>query len=151
MNYTIEIRTIETLQVACSQYNGPIADVPKYMPLVFKSIRGQANGAPFVAYHSLVDEKGEAEMSLCVPTQQTPTGQGVEVNVLPGGKAACLTHVGPYETLHLAYQAMNQYLAENNLVLCPPCREVFVKGPGMVIKGNPEHYITELIFPLEDA
>jgi len=30
-----------------------------------------------------------------------------------------------------------------------PFREVYIKGPGMFLKGNPEKYITEIIFPLE--
>ncbi|HBH0630399.1 TPA: AraC family transcriptional regulator, partial [Clostridioides difficile] len=31
-----------------------------------------------------------------------------------------------------------------------PWREVFIKGPGMLIKGNPDNYITEIIFPLKE-
>lgn len=151
MNYTIEIRNLEPTRVALSHYNGPVQDAPKYMPAVFKSVRGLTNGAPFIGYLSLVSPQGEAEMILCVPTAETPSAQGVEIAQLPGGKAACLTHIGPYNKMHLAYEAMNRYLAENGLSLRPPCREVYIKGPGMVLKGNPEQYITELVFPLEDA
>ena len=151
MNYTIEIRNIEPMQVALSHYNGPVQNAPKYMPAVFKAIGGKANGAPFIGYLSTVDQSGEAEMILCVPTAETPHGQGIEQATLPGGKAACLTHIGPYHTMNLAYKAMESYLAKNHLSLCPPCREVFIKGPGMLIKGNPNQYITELVFPLEDA
>lgn len=151
MNYKVEIRNIEPVRVALSQYNGPVQDAPKYMPAVFKSIRGQASGAPFIGYLSMVDGNGEAEMILCVPTAAIPSGQGVEIAQLAGRKAACLTHVGPYDTLDKAYEAMNQFLAKNGLSLHPPCREVFIKGPGMLLKGNPNQYITELVFPLEDS
>lgn len=32
----------------------------------------------------------------------------------------------------------------------PPFREVFIKGPGMLIKGNPDKYITEIHFPIKE-
>lgn len=150
MNYTIEIRNIEPTKVALMRFNGKVQDAPKYMPAVFKSIRGQSSGAPFIGYLSMVDDKGEAEMILCVPTEQTPNGQGVEITELPGARAACLTHIGSYETMNLAYEAMRDYLTEHELALSPPCREVYIKGPGMFLKGNPYQYITELVFPLED-
>ncbi|MDS1006413.1 MULTISPECIES: hypothetical protein [Clostridium] len=28
--------------------------------------------------------------------------------------------------------------------------EVFIKGPGMLLKGNPEKYITEIIFSIRE-
>ena len=47
---------------------------------------------------------------------------------------------------------MRQLIArENELSLKPPFREVFIKGPGMIFKGNPEKYITEIIFPIEEV
>lgn len=114
MKYNINIRTIEPTRVAALRITGKAADAPKYMPQVFKSIRGKFNGAPFIGYLSTVDGNGEADMLLCVPTAETPAGAGIEV---------------------IEYDA---------------CREVYIKGPGMFLKGNPDNYITELIFPLED-
>lgn len=39
---------------------------------------------------------------------------------------------------------------EHHLRLQMPFREVFIKGPGMILKGNPEKYITEILFPIEE-
>lgn len=30
-------------------------------------------------------------------------------------------------------------------------REIYIKGPGMMFKGNPEKYITEILYPIEEA
>lgn len=65
-------------------------------------------------------------------------------NLLPSEKAFA------YETLTSAYAAIDSYAAENQLKLCPPFREVFIKGPGMFLKGNPEKYITEIQFPVQE-
>jgi effector-binding domain-containing protein len=29
-----------------------------------------------------------------------------------------------------------------------PTREIYVKGPGMIFKGNPKNYLTEIQLPL---
>ena len=31
-----------------------------------------------------------------------------------------------------------------------PIREIYIKGPGMIFRGNPKKYITEIQFPFED-
>lgn len=49
-----------------------------------------------------------------------------------------------------AYAAIDSYAAENGVQLQPPFREVFIKGPGMVMKGSPDKYITEIIFPIKE-
>ena len=64
-------------------------------------------------------------------------------------KAVCLTHVGRYDLLPNAYEAMDMYIKNNNLSVKDSWWEVFIKGPGMIIKGNPDKYITEIIFPLD--
>ena len=47
MEYQIEIREIEPVRVAYIKYKGFAPEANKVFPNVFKSIRGQANGAPF--------------------------------------------------------------------------------------------------------
>ena len=87
-------------------------------------------------------------MELCVPTAATPAARDVCVQELPPVRALCVTHTGPYETLGDAYAAIDRYAAEHRLRLAPPFREVFIKGPGMLVRGNPEKYITEIQFPI---
>lgn len=77
MEYPIKIKDMEPIRAAAMHYAGKVADAPKYMPEVFKSIRGKNNGAPFIGYRSKVNENGEADMLLCVPTEETPSGHGI--------------------------------------------------------------------------
>ena len=85
-------------------------------------------------------------MLLCVPTEETPDAGGIEIKEFGACRAACLTHVGPYDAMQSAYATM----LDNGLTFVPPCREIYIKGPGMIMKGNPNEYITELVYPLED-
>ena len=138
------------MRVAYIKYKGFAPEANKVFPNVFKSIRGQANGAPFFSYLSMNPETKIGDMELCVPTEATPSGNGIEVKEMPRIKAVCVTHIGSYETLTSAYAAIDSYAEQNKLKLCPPFREVFIKGPGMFLKGNPDKYITEIQFPIQE-
>lgn len=150
MEYQIEVRDIEPIRVAFLHYKGVATEANKVFPNVFKSIRGKTNGAPFFCYYVMNQETKTGEMDLCVPTEETPVGNGIEVKEMPYIKAVCATHTGPYETLYQAYGAIDQYAAEHKLKLQPPFREVYIKGPGMFLKGNPDKYITEILFPIKE-
>ncbi len=150
MGYQIEIRDIEPIRVAFLQYKGIATKASNVFPNVYKSIRGKVNGAPFFCYYVMNPETKMGEMDLCVPTVETPVGNGIEVKEMPRIKSICATHIGSYDTLYQAYAAIDQYAAEHNLQLQPPFREVFIKGPGMLLKGNPSQYITEILFPIKE-
>lgn len=150
MNYEIEIREIEPIRVAYMDYKGIASEANKVFPKVFQAIMGKTNGAPFFCYIIMNPETRIGEIQLCVPTSEIPNGHGIEAKEMPRIKAVCVTHIGPYETLHQAYAAIDRYAAENKILLQPPFREVFMKGPGMILKGNPHKYITEIQFPIKE-
>ena len=149
MQYQIEIRETPPVRVAYMKYKGIATEANKIFPNVFKSIRGKVNGAPFFSYLAMNPETKQGEMELCVPTVENPAGNGIEVKEMPRIKAVCVTHIGSYETLPLAYAAIDKYAADNGLILTPPFREVFIKAPGMFLKGNPDKYITQIQFPIK--
>lgn len=151
MNYEIEIRDIEPIRVAYIRYQGIATEANKVFPKVFQSVRGKTNGAPFFNYLSMNPETKTGDMELCVPTAEVPAGNGIEIKEMPRIKAVCVTHIGSYETLNNAYAAIDKYAAENSLKLVPPFREVFIKGPGMMLKGNPDKYVTEILFPIKEG
>lgn len=150
MKYEIEIREIEPIRVAYMRYKGIVSEANKVFPNVFKSVMGKVNGAPFFSYIVMNPETKIGEIELCVPTAEIPNGTGIEVKDMPRIKAVCTTHIGSYETLNQAYIAIENYAAQNGILLKPPFREVFIKGPGMVFKGNPDKYITEILFPIKE-
>ncbi len=151
MSYEVQIKDMESTRIAFMSYRGTIPGASKHFPAVFKSIMGKTSGAPFFLYYSFDKQTGEGEMELCVPTGETPTGQGVNVKELPYAKAICTTHIGPYEKLENAYAAIRQFAEENELEVQLPWREIYIKGPGMFMKGNPDKYVTEIVFPLREV
>ncbi|MFD3158768.1 GyrI-like domain-containing protein (plasmid) [Haloimpatiens sp. FM7330] len=151
MNYDIKVRDVEPIRVAYMRYKGVVTEANKVFPNVFKAIRGKVNSAPFFCYYAMNPDTKVGELDLCVPTSETPITSGIEVKEIPRIKAVCVTHIGPYETLQNAYTAINKYAQSHGLILQPPFREVFIKGPGMILKGNPNKYITEILFPIKEV
>lgn len=49
----------------------------------------------------------------------------------------------------MAYKAILDYAGEHDLKCLTPSREIYLKGPGMIFKGNPNKYVTEIIIPIE--
>lgn len=150
MEYQIEIREIEPMRIAYMKYKGIVTEANKVFPNVFKSIRGKTSGAPFFNYLTMNPETKIGDIELCVPTEEIPNGNGIEVKEMPRIKAICVTHIGSYETLFNAYNAIEKYATDKGLELIYPFREVFIKGSGMLLKGNPEKYITEIHFPIKE-
>jgi effector-binding domain-containing protein len=58
-------------------------------------------------------------------------------------------HQGPYETLGRSYEKILAYAHEKGYRIALPTREVYVKGPGMIFRGNPAKYLTEIQLPVE--
>jgi effector-binding domain-containing protein len=63
---------------------------------------------------------------------------------LPGGRCAYLVHKGPYEQLGRSYAKIMEYVQKRNYETLSPVREVYIKGPGMIFRGNPKKYLTEI-------
>jgi effector-binding domain-containing protein len=55
-----------------------------------------------------------------------------------------LLHKGPYQELGRSYAKILQYVKSHGCELEVPCREVYLKGPGMIFTGNPQKYLTEI-------
>ncbi len=150
MNYQIEVKEIAPISVASIRYKGKYSDVGKYIGTLYKAVKGDAAGAPIQLYHDAEYMEDGADLELCVPTKKNVSHPDVTVKKLPTIKALCTTHVGSYEKLNLAYKALVDYANEHSLNCVTPSREIYVKGPGMIFKGNEENYVTEIIIPIEE-
>lgn len=45
--------------------------------------------------------------------------------------------------------SVKTYVKEKGYRVALPTREVYLKGPGMILKGNPKKYLTEIQMLLE--
>ena len=148
--YEIEIKEIPSMTVASIRFKGKYSDVGKHIGKIYQVVKEKANGAPLNLYYDK-EYQENADIELCVPIKGTISGrEGINVKVLPAMKAITTMHTGDYQKLNEAYMAVLDYAKENGLELLTPSREVYQKGPGMVFKGNPDKYVTEVIVPYQN-
>lgn len=150
MAYKIEVKEIPPVTVASIRYKGKYSDVGKYIGKIYKAIKGKGTGAPFNCYYD-AEYKEDADIELCVPAMELIKAPGISAKKLPGIKAVCTVHTGSYDRLNLAYKALLDYANEHNIHCLTPSREVYIKGPGMIFRGNENNYITEIMVPFEEA
>ena len=91
----------------------------------------------------------DADYECCFPLRKERDSDGIDVRELAGGPCISLIHIGPYEQISRSYERLIDYAKQRGLELKRPSREVYLKGPGMIFKGNPKKYVTEIQFLVE--
>ena len=92
-----------------------------------------------------------ADFETCMPVKGGQSQAGIEVRELPACRCVALLHKGPYEQLGRCYEQALAYLNQKGYKLLAPCREVYLKGPGMFFKGNPKNYLTEIQLMIDEG
>lgn len=150
ITYQIAKKEFEEIEVATMRFVGSYPTVGVYFGKLYRYLKSNTTGAPFVCYY---DEtyKDEADIAVCVPIKKPILGtKEITIEKLPKISALVTTHIGSYEKLNLAYKALLDYAINNSIEIASPSRERYIKGPGMMLKGNPEKYITEIMIPIKE-
>ncbi|WP_378954279.1 GyrI-like domain-containing protein [Pelosinus sp. sgz500959] len=148
INYKIAFKDIPAVKVASIRYSGKYSDCGKYFDRIYKVIKGDATGAPLNCYYD-DDYKEDADIESCVPTLKQVCDSAVTTKELPPIRAISTIHTGTYESINMAYKAIFDYTQEKRVNCLTPSREIYIKAPGMIFRGNPNNYITEVIIPIE--
>ena len=148
MNYEMNIVELGEQIVPSMSFKGSYATCSSYFPKLFKAIKNKVNGYPLNMYYD-GEFKEEATIESCVPIKERIISKDIEIKTLPKIRAIKTSHIGSYDKLSYAYKAIMDYASKNNIQLNIPTREVYIKGPGIFMKGNPDKYITEIYIPLK--
>jgi len=102
-------------------------------------------GPPFVAYHNM--DMQDLDLEIGFPFPKNLSGEGeVQAGELPGGKAAECLHVGPYDKIAAAYEALQKWLVENGHTPTGIAYEFYLNDPQTT---RPEDLQTQVVFPLK--
>jgi DNA-binding transcriptional MerR regulator len=144
----IVLKEVEELKFISITYKGKYSDCGIYMGKLFKIAGSKIAGKVFNRY---LDEGYEeiAEVEVCVPVKKEITNPEVEYKVLPAGRVISTIHVGSYDEIGRAYQRLIDYRNTHSLTKNDYLRDIYIKGPGMIFRGNPQKYITEVQMPVK--
>ncbi len=105
----------------------------------------QPAGAPFVAYYNM--DMQDLDIEIGFPFAQKVKGQGnVQAGEIPGGQAATCLHVGPYDKVGGAYEALQQWLQANRREATGVSYEFYLNDPQTT---PPADLQTQVVFPLK--
>jgi effector-binding domain-containing protein len=116
---------------AIMQYLGKIGEVP--------------TGMPFAAYYNLDMQHLDVEAGF--PVGRALEGQGeVKSSKIPGGKFVSTIHVGPYDGVEPAYNALNEWIKQHGYEPTGVAYEYYLNDPSEKPGVIPE---TEIRLPLK--
>ena len=95
-------------------------------------------------YYDNEYKENNADLEAGFPLTKSIEKDNIDCRVLEGGKAATIIHKGPYKSLGKSYEKILKYIHDKNYKMTIPTREVYIRGPGIIFRGNPEKYITEI-------
>ncbi|MBI9105228.1 MAG: MerR family transcriptional regulator [Spirochaetales bacterium] len=143
----VTIKEIGEIGMISISYKGKYSECGKYIGMLYKIGGSKLAGKVFNRY-SGEEASDDAEIEVCLPVKEKIEHDGVEYKILPSCRVISTIHTGPYEELGRAYQMLVDYRDKYSLDIKGPYREIYIKGPGMIFKGNPRKYVTEVQMPL---
>jgi effector-binding domain-containing protein len=152
MEYQCELLERSSQPTLVIRTRAPVQSLPQVVGQAYGAIMAyagqlevQPSGAPFVAYHNM--DMADLDMEIGFPFGQKPAGRGdILAGEIPGGKAAACLHVGPYDQLGAAYEAVQKWIQANGYVPTGVAYEFYLNDPQAT---PPAALQTHLVFPLK--
>jgi effector-binding domain-containing protein len=144
----VEEKSVEPLLVAGIRMKGNYSDCGLGFARLAKAIGRYIAGKALCLYYDGEYREGDADFEPCFPIRREVSAEGVSVHTLSGGKCLSLVHRGAYDQLGHSYARILAEAGRRTANLLLPTREVYLKGPGIIFKGNPKNYLTEILLPI---
>ena len=125
------------------KWQGKYEETGKGISKVYKAAGRYSAGSPINLYFD-GEYREIANIESCLPINKEIT-TNLDCKTLAGGKFVSYIHIGPYDKIGESYEKVFGYINEHKLTTELPTREVYLKGPGMIFKGSPEKYMTEIL------
>jgi len=149
--FEVEEKRLEPLLAAGIRMKGRYCDCGKAFGRIGRSMGRYICGKPFLLHYDTEYKEEDADFEACMPVRQEKKVDGISVRQLPGGRCVTLLHRGPYDELGRSYARILECIHDHGYTVVMPTREVYIKGPGMIFKGNPRNYLTEIQMLVEDS
>lgn len=152
MNYDIVIKEIAPSKIASIRDRIPAYNAQGALWNELDAYLNEHHIKMIAPCYAIYHDHGYKEKDIDTEVVETvaefgPDSERVKFRILEGVKEmACVIHKGPYETLHLAYNAVSVWLEENQYQIYGPVRESYLKGHWD--EPDPNQWITEIQFPV---
>jgi DNA-binding transcriptional MerR regulator len=150
--FAVEEKQVEPVVVAAFRMQGRYEDCGRGFSTVARVMGRHLTGRPLCLQYDGEYREDDANFETCIPLRrEVPSRDGVNVRVLETQHCLTLVHRGPYPQLGRAYRKLLTEAKRRSFSLELPTREIYLKGPGMIFKGNPQQYLTEIQLPIHES
>ena len=146
----IIIKDIPIIRIASVRFTGKYQEVTPAFVRLLLSYGRYCDGVPFSLYYDDEYKEEKADIEACIPIKEVIENEGIKCRELDGGKAVTIIHRGPYETIGRSYKKLIDHIQENGYEIRLPNREVYLKGPDILVLDPPYGFITEVQMLLEE-
>ena len=152
MAYEMEVRTLQSQPVASIRVTTTPAEIGstlgQLLPEIWRHLEKlgvHPAGPPFARYHA--HDAGQVDLEAGLPVPGPIAGdERIAAGELPAGEVVTTWHVGPYDTLSRAYEAVEAWIKERGREPAGAPWEVYWTDPGEV--PDPNEWKTELLWPV---
>lgn len=149
--YEVVEKVLPVQQIAAYRMRGKYSDCGRGFAAIGRKFGRHICGKPLMLHYDEEYKEDDAEFDVCMPVRGGKSTDEIEVRELPGGRCLSLVHFGPYDELGPSYAKIFDAARARGLNVLRPTREVYLKGPGMIFRGNPKKYLTEIQLMIGDG
>ena len=140
--------TLPPVLIAAIRMQGHYADCGKAFGKIGRTFRSDVAGPAFLLHYNTEYRENDADFEACFPVKRGRIAKGVDVRELPPCRALTLQHRGSYHEIAGAYSLILRTIKQRGYEIVRPTREVYLRGPGIIFKGNPKNYVTDIQIPI---
>ncbi len=152
MAYECQLIERPARPVLSVRFRSPVQDLPQHFEKTYGTIAQylgelgeQPTDAPFAAYYNM--DMQDLDVEAGFPVNKTLPGRAdIQAGELPGGKSASCVHVGPYDQVGPAYDALMKWIADNGYEATGVAYEWYLNDPREAPGQEP---ITRIEMPLK--
>jgi DNA-binding transcriptional MerR regulator len=150
--FKVEEKQLEPMMIAGLRMKGRYEDCGRGFAKVTRTMGRHLGGRPLCLYYDGEYREEDASFETCLPLRrEVPSRDEVQVRMLPEMRCLALLYQGPYPQIGRAYRKLLTEAKSRGYAIQRPTREVYLKGPGMIFKGNPMRYLTEIQLPIVES
>ena len=149
-NFEIEEKQVEDMVIGGIRMKGKYSECGKAFSKIGRKFGRHIRGDAMLLHFDAEYKEDDADFEACIPINKGESTDEIQVREIAGGRCVSLLHQGPYETLGRSYEVIARYVNDKEYEVKSPTREIYIKGPGMIFKGNPKNYITEIQMMIEE-
>jgi effector-binding domain-containing protein len=151
MDYDIELRELDAQPTISIHRELPVSEIPGAMQHAIPRTWGYAashGGGPktaFARYMSITPQRVVFDVGVTLERSIPGDGEIVAAD-LPSGDAAYTLHIGPFDAMQAAYQALDSWIRANGRVPGEGPWEVYLTDPQS--EPDPARWRTEIYWPI---